>query len=586
MALVESSHYTDEDGLRQQVGQYSAPPPVRLQRGGFGKLAVALVAAIGSGFAMYYAVTAVPAGGSGDEVILTLQQPVKQPAVLPGADDAGPSGETVAADPSARNEDLTVAAQLAMLAGTPPPEPSAPGFVDLNTPFTGQGLLSPAHPDPTKPDAAGHNETLATAEIEALAEAPDTNFATHSDAHFDAAADALGEDAPEPEPLLVDVRVPEPRKKPAAQSYEAQLANAEVLSDSGQESGPDVQQDSQAESIVAPKPEEEAVLNPGVNEPGEETVTGHQTAEPEPGFRPASAEPAAMRLQPAVARPSASQVVLNPAPWVKITEKSANGLLPVTGPAGETSRDYYARPFPTGDKRPRISLVIGGLGLSQKATTAAIELLPPEVTLAFAPYGKNLQTWINKARSRGHEVLLELPMEPFDYPSNDPGPFTLLTNNDAGQNTQRLEWLLAQFNGYVGVTNYLGAKFTSTPEALLPVLRSLDERGLLVLDDGTSNRSLIPSLSRKMHVPYAASSRTIDLRVSRAAIDDALLGLEDVGRRNGVAIGMGYAYPVTIDRILLWARTLDQKGFVLAPVSANVQSIERDTSFDQHASSY
>lgn len=278
--------------------------------------------------------------------------------------------------------------------------------------------------------------------------------------------------------------------------------------------------------------------------------------------------------------------MLNAAPWSRITERSPNGLLPVTGPGGETSRDYYARPFPADEKRPRISIVIGGLGLSQKATTAAIDNLPPEVTLAFAPYGKNLQTWITRARGRGHEVLLELPMEPFDYPANDPGPYTLLTNNNTDQNAQRLNWLLAQFNGYVGVTNYLGAKFTSTPEALLPILRTLDERGLLVLDDGTSNRSLVPSMARKMNVPFGASARTIDLRVSRTAIDDALIGLEDVTRRQGSAIGMGYAYPVTIGRILLWAKTLDEKGFVLAPVSANIQGIAKDVSFDPGANTY
>ena len=33
---------------------------------------------------------------------------------------------------------------------------------------------------------------------------------------------------------------------------------------------------------------------------------------------------------------------------------------------------------------------------------------------------------VARAREAGHEVLLEVPMEPFDYPDNDPGPQTLL----------------------------------------------------------------------------------------------------------------------------------------------------------------
>lgn len=311
-------------------------------------------------------------------------------------------------------------------------------------------------------------------------------------------------------------------------------------------------------------------------------------AKSEQSFKSADPSATPLRKEPIKLQKSAfaaGGIALNPAPYAAIAEASENGLLPITGPAGETSRDYYKRPFPAGDARPRIAVVIGGLGLSQKATNAAIEMLPPEVTLAFAPYGKDLQGWIDKARAAGHEVLLELPMEPFDYPANDPGPFTLLTKNTQQQNDERLKWLLAQFNGYIGVTNYLGAKFTATPEALMPVLRSLDERGLMVLDDGTSNRSLVAGMSKKLRVPHARAARTIDLRASRNAIDDNLLDLEGIAMRKGAAIGMGFAYPVTIDRIVNWAETLEDKGLVLAPVSANLEET-RDTSDPFDSPSY
>lgn len=569
MALVEASHYTDEDGLRQQVGQYSVPQQVTLQRGGLGKLALAFVAAIGSGAAMYFAVTSGPTGinntaqeggAPGDSIVLTMSEPVA------GSEEADAS---VA-------RDLVAANQLALLAGAiavPEPEVS---FVGLGGPDLASGMISNTHSEPSNVAVSKPEPSVVRQE---------------------GAAKTLTSKAVAPEDLVVELRIPEPRHKPqhepqpqpvhepVHEPVHDQVAGAQLLA--------------AREPLATKQTEEHAQLEAGTH--GEdshaqapvETPTDVQASTQTPASRPhepvlqtAAVTLKAQSVTPVAQLSRSSGVMLNAAPWARITERSPNGLLPVTGPAGEASRDYYARPFPANEKRPRISIVIGGLGLSQKATAAAIDNLPPDVTLAFAPYGKNLQTWINKARGRGHEVLLELPMEPFDYPANDPGPYTLLTNNNAAQNTQRLNWLLAQFNGYVGVTNYLGAKFTSTPEALLPVLRTLDERGLLVLDDGTSNRSLVPSMARKMNVPYGAASRTIDMRVSRAAIDDALLGLEDVARRQGSSIGMGYAYPVSIDRILLWVKTLEQKGFVLAPVSANVQSVEKDTSFDPRANSY
>ena len=103
--------------------------------------------------------------------------------------------------------------------------------------------------------------------------------------------------------------------------------------------------------------------------------------------------------------------------------------------------------------------VISGLGISAKATSAAIAGLPADVTLAFAPYDDDVQRWVSEARRQGHEVLLELPMEPYDFPDSDPGPHTLRAGVGEESNTQRLTWSLTRFTGYAGVTNLLGGRF-------------------------------------------------------------------------------------------------------------------------------
>ena len=61
----------------------------------------------------------------------------------------------------------------------------------------------------------------------------------------------------------------------------------------------------------------------------------------------------------------------------------------------------------------------------------------------MAPYGDDLESLAERARAGKHELLLQVPMEPFDYPSNDPGPRTLLTSLTATQNIDRLHWLMA-----------------------------------------------------------------------------------------------------------------------------------------------
>ncbi len=254
-----------------------------------------------------------------------------------------------------------------------------------------------------------------------------------------------------------------------------------------------------------------------------------------------------------------------------LMEPGPHGPLPVISADGKRAMDVYARPFDLADTRPRISIIIGGLGLSKQVTQNAIDKLPGEISFAFAPYGGDLQAWVDKAKNKGHEALLELPMEPFDYPDNDPGPFTLLTTNSAAQNTERLKWLLGRFHGYTGTINYLGAKLTSTPEPLLPILEQLADRGVMFIDDGSSQRSLTIDLAEQIGLPASRSIQTIDIRASKSSIDERLLELEEFARRDGSAIGMGYAYPVTVERLTSWAKTLNRKGLVLAPVSAQVR---------------
>jgi len=286
-----------------------------------------------------------------------------------------------------------------------------------------------------------------------------------------------------------------------------------------------------------------------------------ETADSGPGDGPSETTPGrSVRIDPSQG--------LEPVPDVALVEKGKNGLLPKIGKDGRQPADVYARPFEDRYNRPRIAIVIGGLGLSEGATRRAIERLPADVTLAFAPYGDGLQAWANRARGDGHETVLELPMEPFDYPDNDPGPFTLLTNVEAKTNLERLDWLLSRYVGYAGVTNYMGAKFTASDADYAAVAQALAGRGLLMLDDGSSGRSLTRRIAGETGLRARVADRILDTRPSRIAIEEALLELETIARKNGRAVGVGLAYPLTVEQVEAWAATLEGKGLVLAPLSA------------------
>lgn len=266
------------------------------------------------------------------------------------------------------------------------------------------------------------------------------------------------------------------------------------------------------------------------------------------------------------AEPAASGLPLD----ARLAESSRHGAIPRTAPDGSRPLDVYARTTATAADRKgaRIAIVVGGLGIGASVTGDAISKLPAVVTLAFAPYGTDLPRWVARAQSTGHEVLLQLPMEPFDYPDNDPGPQTLLSTLPAEQNLDRLHWFLSRFQGYVGVTNFMGARFTSSEAAFAPVLRDLSKRGLVYLDDGSSPRSLAQAIAATAKMPFLKADLIVDAAPNWSEIDAALEKLEKLAAEKGHAVGTASALPVSIERIARWAKGAEARGIKIVPLSA------------------
>ncbi|TBW39987.1 divergent polysaccharide deacetylase family protein [Siculibacillus lacustris] len=264
---------------------------------------------------------------------------------------------------------------------------------------------------------------------------------------------------------------------------------------------------------------------------------------------------------------------LSTAPVARVTEKGKYGLMPRIASDGSRPLDVYARPAA---RRPqttaKVALIVGGLGLSQTGTQEALRVLAPEVTLAFAPYGSSLDRWMARARGDGHELLLQIPMEPFDYPDNDPGPHTLLTSAAADVNLDRLAWLLTRTTNYVGVVNHMGAKFTANEAVLGGILRELAGRGLMFVDDGSSSRSTGDQAARSVKMPFARGDVGIDVVASDDAIEARLAQLEQVARAKGSAIGVANALPITLRHLQTWTKELEARGLVLVPISATART--------------
>jgi polysaccharide deacetylase 2 family uncharacterized protein YibQ len=250
-----------------------------------------------------------------------------------------------------------------------------------------------------------------------------------------------------------------------------------------------------------------------------------------------------------------------------LIENTAFGKLPIVGPDGLRPVEQYARPW-SGARGTRIAIVVGGLGLSQTGTQRAIRDLPGEITLAFASTGNSLPRWMQEARREGHEILLQVPLEPFDDADGDPGAHILRTDAGAEKNRDELHRAMGQITNYTGVMNYMGGRFLSDADAVEPVMRDIADRGLLFLDDGSSAQSLSGTVAGALDMPHAFADIQLDGTLSRDAILRKLDELERIARRNGTAIGVASAFDESVAAIADWSQEASRRGIEIVGVAA------------------
>jgi polysaccharide deacetylase 2 family uncharacterized protein YibQ len=254
----------------------------------------------------------------------------------------------------------------------------------------------------------------------------------------------------------------------------------------------------------------------------------------------------------------------------KFLETTRHGAIPRIAADGARPSTAFAKPVAIDAARkdfPKVAIVVGSIGVSASGTADALSRLPPTVTLALSPYSTDVNRLAGQAAARGHELLLQVPMEPFDYPDNDPGPQTLLTSLGVEQNIDRLHWQMSRMKGYVGIVNFMGARFSASEQALSPVMREAAKRGLIYVDNGASERSVASQISGSQSLPFARADIVIDAVPTTAEIDAALNRLEAAARRHGSAVGIATALPAAVNHIAEWAKKAETRGILLVPIS-------------------
>lgn len=307
-------------------------------------------------------------------------------------------------------------------------------------------------------------------------------------------------------------------------------------------------------------------LEPAQPEAGEEELAElGEDAPALPGEAPAVPKPQPVP-EPAPAAPSL------PAPEAPLKQPPSQVAMlppPMPPPAGTPLWRRNAVPAPAPDGRPRIVIVIDDMGPDRKRSDR-VAALPGPLTLAWLPYARDLPQQAAAARRSGHELIVHMPMEPDG--KGDPGRDAILTRLPAAEIKARIARNLAAFDGYVGINNHMGSRFTAHTPGMAVVMAELSSRGLLFLDSRTTAQTKAPELAPRYHVPLASRDVFLDHEMTPAAVEAALVKVEAIARSKGTAIAIGHPHDVTVAALERWLPTLSAKGFQLVPLTATIRA--------------
>lgn len=333
-------------------------------------------------------------------------------------------------------------------------------------------------------------------------------------------------------------------------------------------------------AATAPDDPAPAIINPAEQHPVADDDTAQDTTQDAPTTTPPPPaadthaatpvnDPSIPTDIPSTISTDISTGALPRAPLEGLYQDGNDGRLPVIRNTDRmTPFNAYRRAFTPVAGKSVVSIAVIDIGMSDAASKSALADLPADISMAINPYAMDPNHWVGAARSDGHEAWMILPVESDFYPLNDSGPQTLMINAAERQNLIKLMWAMSRAQGYAGFVTGESPAFMKSSDDVRPVMNDIYGRGLGFVDGDLSPADTAASMAAGMNSPYASASVWVDKPATSEHISASLRQLEVLAQSNSPAIGFVTASPLAIRMVKDWIATLDGKGIIIAPLSA------------------
>ncbi|MCP4673863.1 MAG: divergent polysaccharide deacetylase family protein [Desulfobacula sp.] len=227
---------------------------------------------------------------------------------------------------------------------------------------------------------------------------------------------------------------------------------------------------------------------------------------------------------------------------------------------GEIDQTIIEKKFPSPQKGhiPKIVIIIDDIGYDKKIAMALCDL-NSNITfsvLPFAPFGKTISKQLH---AKGSQLMLHLPMEPFEYPDVNPGPGAILSSMSPDILLDQLKKSINDIPNIVGVNNHMGSRITTNSDQMNQIFSTLKKKDLFFIDSRTAPKSQCKASARLFKLKFAQRDVFLDNFQNQEYITGQFNKLKALAKKHGFAIGIGHPYKATLHTLARELPKLEKK---------------------------
>ena len=198
----------------------------------------------------------------------------------------------------------------------------------------------------------------------------------------------------------------------------------------------------------------------------------------------------------------------------------------------------------TSSEKPKgyIAIIIDDFGNNGKGTKAMLDLNIP-ITVAIMPFLDSSIKDAEKAKEKGLEIMLHMPMEPISGKPNWLGPGAIKCAMTDQEIQLNISDALQQLKWAIGMNNHMGSKVCQDERAMETILLTAKSQGIYYIDSKTVENSIVAKVAEDLGAPCLVRDVFLDSTKKQSDIEAQLMKLANLALKKGYALGIGHVGP-------------------------------------------